>query len=138
MVLNGKRVILLIGFLILPLGLGCEGGRKSEVERCDYDGVKIEPIYAVYFILKDGTEKKFCSMVCASLSYPELKEKVKEVIVVDEISGKKIEASQALFVESTVVTIPHNRNRIHVFGNREDAMKHLNSFKGKWVENPFR
>lgn len=138
MVLNRKVETLLIVFLILFLGLGCKGERKSETDRCDYDGVKIEPIYAVYFILQDGTEKKFCSIVCGSMSFSELKGKVEEVMVVDEISGKRIKASQAFFVESEVITVPHNKNRIHVFMKREDAVRHLEKFKGRWMENPFQ
>lgn len=135
---NKRWIALFITFLIISLGSGCKGERKSIEGRCDYDGVKIEPLYAVYFTLKDGTEKKFCSIACASLSFPELKGRIKEVIVVDERSGTKINASKALFVESEVVTVPHVKNRVHVFGKREDANKHLDKFKGKWVENPFR
>jgi len=134
---NKRWIALFITFVIISLGSGCKGERKSIEGRCDYDGVKIEPIYAVYFTLQEGTEKKFCSIVCASMSFSELKKKVKEVMVVDEISGKKINASQALFVESEVVTVPHNKNRIHVFGKREDAEKHLKRFNGRWIENPF-
>jgi hypothetical protein len=134
---NKRWIILLITFVIISLGSGCKGERKSIENRCDYDGVKIEPIYAVYFTFQDGAEKKFCSIACASLSFPELKSRIKEVIVVDERSGTKINAFQALFVESKVVTAPHVKNRIHVFGNREDAIKHLDKFKGRWVENPF-
>ena len=135
---NKRWIALFITLVIISLGSGCKGERKSIEDRCDYDGVKIEPIYAVYFTLQDGTEKKFCSVACASLSFPELKSRIKEVIVVDERSEAKINASQALFVESEVVTVPHVKNRIHVFGNREDAIKHLDKFKGRWVENPFR
>lgn len=135
---NKRWITLFIIFVIISLTLGCKGERKSIEDRCDYDGVKIKPLYAVYFTLQDGTEKKFCSITCASMSFSELKKKVKEVMVVDEISGEKISASQAFFIESEVVTIPHNKNRVHVFGSREDAMKHLNKFKGRWVENPFR
>ena len=134
---NKRWIILLITFVIISLGSGCKGERKSIENHCDYDGVKIEPIYAVYFTLQDGTEKKFCSIACASLSFPELKSRIKEVVVVDERSGTKINASQALFVESEVVTVPHVKNRIHVFANKEDALKHIQTFKGNWVENPF-
>jgi len=109
---------------------------RPSATRCDYDGVRIEPIYAVYFILKDGTEKKFCSIVCASMSFSDLKGQIKKVTVVDEASGTKISVSQAYFVESEVVTVPHVKNRIHVFVKREDAIKHLQKFKGRWIENP--
>jgi ribosomal protein L24E len=129
---------LFIVFLVISVALGCQGERKSIEGRCDYDGVKIEPIYAVYFNLRDGTEKKFCSIVCASMSFSKLKNEVKEVVVVDEASEKRVSAPQAFFVESDIVTVPHVKNRIHAFGREEDAMKHLEKFSGRRVENPFR
>ena len=131
-----KEWIFFLPIIFIILAFGCK--KNTPEDRCDYDGVKIEPIYTVYFTLQDGTEKKFCSVACASLSFPELKSRIKEVIVVDERSGAKINASQALFVESEVVTVPHVKNRIHVFSSREDAEKHLKRFNGKWIENPFR
>jgi ribosomal protein L24E len=134
---NKRRIILLVIFVIISLVLGCQGEKTPIESRCDYDGVKIEPLYAVYFTLQDGTEKKFCSIACASMSFPALKKKMREVRVVDEPSGNKIDASQALFVESEVVTVPHVKNRIHVFAKKEDALKHIQKFKGNWVENPF-
>lgn len=134
---NKRWIILLITFVIISLGSGCKGERKSIENRCDYDGVKIEPIYAVYFTLQDGTEKKFCSIACASMSFSALKKQIGEVRVVDEPSGNKINALGAFFVESEVVTVPHVKNRIHVFAKKEDALKHIQTFKGNWVENPF-
>ena len=134
---NKRWIALFITFIIIYLGLGCQGERKSIESRCDYDGVKIEPIYAVYFTLQDGTEKKFCSIACASMSFSALKKQIKEVRVVDEPSGNKINASEAFFVESDIVTVPHVKNQIHVFSKEEDALKHTQKFKGKWVENPF-
>lgn len=134
---NRRWMTLFIVLLVNSVALGCQGERKSAGGRCDYDGVKIEPIYAVYFNLRDGTEKKFCSIVCASMSFSKLKKEVKEVMVVDEASEKKVSAPQAFFVESDIVTGPHVKNRIHAFGRGEDAMKHLEKFNGRRVENPF-
>jgi ribosomal protein L24E len=137
MPVNKKRIILLVIFVMISLVLGCQGEKKPIENRCDYDGVKIEPLYGVYFTLQNGTEKKFCSIACASMSFPALKKQMREVRVVDEPSGNKIDASQALFVESEVVTVLHVKNRIHVFAKKEDALKHIKKFKGNWVENPF-
>jgi sugar/nucleoside kinase (ribokinase family) len=77
---NKRWMTLFIIFVIISFASGCKGERKSIEGRCDYDGVKIEPIYAVYFTLQDGTEKKFCSIVCASMSFSKLKKEVKEVL----------------------------------------------------------
>jgi len=128
--------ILFLPLIITMLALGCK--KSDGPGRCDYDGAKIEPLYAVYFTLQDGTERKFCSIICASMSFRELERQIKEVMVVDEASEKKINASQAFFVESEVITTLHVKNRIHVFSNREDAERHLKRFSGRWVENPFR
>jgi len=134
---NKRWIALFVIFLIIPLVLGCKGERKFIENRCDYDGVKIEPLYAVNFTLQDGTEKNFCSIACASMSFLALKKQIKEVRVVDEPSGNKINASDAFFVESEIVTVSHVKNRIHVFANKEEALKHIQKFKGNWVENPF-
>jgi len=122
--------------LVISLALGCQE-RKPIEGRCDNDGVKIEPLYAVYFTLRDGTEKKFCSIVCASMIFSSLRRQIKGVKVIDEPSGNKINAAEAFFVESDIVTVPHVKNRIHVFAKKEDALKHIQKFKGNWIENPF-
>ena len=83
-------------FVVISLALGCQGERKSIEGRCDYDGVKIEPIYAVYFNLQDGTEKKFCSIVCASMSFSALKKQIREVRVVDETIREKNQCSSGI------------------------------------------
>jgi ribosomal protein L24E len=134
---NKSWITLFIFFVIISLVLGCQEERKSIESRCDYDGVKIEPIYAVYFTLQDGTEKKFCSIACSSMSFSALKKQIKEVRVTDEPSGAKIISSQAFFVESEMVTVPHVKNRIHAFAKKEDALKHIQKFNGRWVGNPF-
>jgi len=128
--------ILFLPLILVILAFGCK--KSTSLDRCDYDGTPIEPLYAVYFSLQDGPEKKFCSIVCASMIFSELKKKVKKVMVVDEVSEKKISASQAFFIESEVITTLHVKNRIHVFSSREDAERHLKRFKGRWIDNPFR
>jgi len=131
-----KRLVTYFIIIFIPfLVFSCE--KRTSEDRCDYDGVRIQPLYAVYFSLKDGSEKQFCSMVCATMSFSKLKDRIEEVIVTDEASGTKIAASEAFFVESEMVNVPHVKNRIHIFAKKEDALKHLQKFKGRWVENPF-
>ena len=131
-----KGQILFFAIVIFILTFGCE--KRTSPDRCDYDGFHIQSNYAVYFSLQDGSEMKFCSLVCASISFQQFKAKGVKVMVTDEVSGAQIHASQAFFVESEVVSVPHVRNRMHVFEKRQDAERHLNRFKGRWVENPFR
>jgi ribosomal protein L24E len=122
--------------IVIILAFGCK--KSIPADRCDYDGARIEPLYGVCFSLQDGSEKRFCSIVCASMSFQELKGRIKEVMVVDEVSEKKISVSQAFFIESEVITTLHVKNRIHVFSSREDAERHLKRFNGRWIGNPFR
>jgi len=138
MTLKKGWIVSFIIVVIVLVGFVWAIKKGASADRCDYDGTRIEPLYAVYFFLQDGAEKKFCSIVCASMIFSELKKKVKEVMVVDEVSEKKISASQAFFVESEVITTLHVKNRIHVFSSREDAERHLKRFNGRWIENPFR
>lgn len=137
MTLKKGWIVSFIIVVIVLLGFVWAIKKGASADRCDYDGVKIEPIYAVYFTLQDGTEKKFCSIACASMSFPALKKQIKEVRVTDEPSGAKIISSQAFFVESEMVTVPHVKNRIHAFAKKEDALKHIQKFNGRWVGNPF-
>ncbi len=130
-----KLVFFLIMNVIIFLILGCR--KELPPILCDHDRVEIHPIYAVYFSLKDSSEKRYCSIVCATLSFSKLKDRIRNVIVTDEVSGSKIDATQAFFVESEVITTLHVKNRIHMFSNREDAKKHLKRFNGRWIENPF-
>src|SRR4030043_1257846 len=128
-------VFIIVGIVLLGFVWVIKKGASPD--RCDYDGTQIEPLYAIYFSLQDDSEKKFCSVVCASMSFSALKKQIKEVRVTDESSGAKIISSQAFFVESEMVTVPHVKNRIHVFAKKEDALKHIQKFKGTLVENPF-
>ena len=137
MTLKKGWIVSFIIVVIVLLGFVWAIKKGASADRCDYDGTRIEPLYAVYFSLQDGSEKKFCSVVCASMSFSALKKQIREVRVVDEPSGNKINALGAFFVESEVVTVPHVKNRIHVFAKKEDALKHIQKFKGNWVENPF-
>ncbi len=130
-----KEWIFFLLIIFIILAFGCK--KNIPEGRCDYDGAEIEPLYAVYFTLQDGKEAKFCSIVCASMSFSKLKDRIRNVIVTDEVSGSKIDATQAFFVESEVITTLHVKNRIHMFSNREDAEKHLKRFNGRWIENPF-
>ena len=137
MTLKKGWIVSFIIVVIVLVGFVWAIKKGASADRCDYDGTRIEPLYAVYFTLQDGTEKKFCSIACASMSFSALKKQIREVRVVDEPSGNKINASEAFFVESDIVTVPHVKNRIHVFAKKEDALKHIQKFKGNWVENPF-
>ena len=55
----------------------------------------------------------------------------------DEVTGKRIDASIAYFVESSIVTNQSTGNKIHVFAEKADAEKHAKDFSGTVIRNPF-
>jgi len=59
------------------------------------------------------------------------------VTVTDEVTGKRIDASIAWFVESSIVTNQSTGNKIHAFAEKTDAEKHAKDFSGVIIENPF-
>lgn len=110
--------------------------KKSGGEKCALDGLRIEPIYQVDIATSDGETQKFCCIDCARKWLAANKGKISAVTVTDEITGKKVDASIAWFVESSVVTNPSTGNRIHVFAEKEDAARHAREFGGTVIDNP--
>ncbi len=106
--------------------------------RCSLDGSQIQPLYEVVIIHKDKSNRKFSCVVSAQIWFRGNSERVSSILVTDEVSGEKIKADHAFYVESEVVTTPHTRNKIHVFGQETAAKLHARKFKGKLVKNPFR
>jgi hypothetical protein len=130
----------IIAILVIIGAIAAAGGlmKGHMAVRCDYDGKRIQPIYEVDFEFEDGSMKRFCCIVCALMDLKDEEKKLKYITVVDEVSGKKIDDSLASFVESDVITIPHVKNRIHVFAEKSDAERHAHQFNGKLILNPFR
>jgi len=126
-------LILLTIFVMVPHG-GCQ---RETATRCSYDGVEINPRYEVQFAMKDGTLLRFCSMACALQAFVQAKDNIETVLVTDEVTGRKLRAEEAYFIESSVVTVPHVNNRIHVFASEPEAVRHRDQFSGVHLPNPF-
>ena len=106
--------------------------------RCCLDGSRIEPLYEVIITQKDGSCSKFSSVFSARIWLRENSDKVSFIRVTDEITGKKIKAEDAFYVESKVITTPHTGNKIHIFAQKTAAKLHARQFNGKLVKNPLR
>ena len=89
-------------------------------------------------IRKHETPYNFSCILSAQIWLIENAGRPSSVWVTDEVTGKKIKAELAYYVESDVVTTPHTRNRIHAFAGEKAAKLHAWQYKGKFVENPFR
>lgn len=87
--------------------------------------------------MADGKTLKFCCIGCARKWLDGNRGKVEYITVTDEVTGKRIDASIAYFVESSIVTNQSTGNRIHVFAEKGDAEKHAKEFGGTIIKNPF-
>ncbi|MBI4686865.1 MAG: hypothetical protein HY756_03670 [Nitrospirae bacterium] len=134
-----KRTTLAIIIILISVALSflTVFYNKQNTPVCSYDGTRIEPIYEVDIKQKDGRLLRFCSVYCAKGWFKEKPGEVDSVIVTDEITGEKIDAAIAFFVESEVVAIEATQNRIHAFKNKEYAVNHARQYKGKIIDNPF-
>lgn len=134
---NAFLGLLALSLLVILSFLIFREGEHEKVVKCAYDGVEIDPLYEVRFIMKDGKALRFCCIVNAIMAFPQSKAGIDSVLVTDEVTGQKLNAEKAFFIESSVVTVPHVKNRIHVFASEFDAVRHRDQYSGKHIENPF-
>lgn len=114
--------------------------RGDRGDRCDWDGLKIEPIYQVRVVEQSGVSFRFCCVQCSMRWWERRGAETSQVLVTDEISGQEIEASEAYFVRSLVSTNQVTGNRLHVFRDIADAQKHAEAADGRQLlddERPF-
>jgi len=131
----------LLGLAII-VGLPIAGSlaRRNRKERCALDGVKIEAIYRVRIVEDQSQARSFCCIRCAEFWVERRDFPPQAVYVTDEVTRREIDSQLAYFVRSSVVASPATRNRIHVFQNLADALKHANTHKGRILtdsEKPF-
>ena len=124
--------------LMVAIALGSSIYKKThKIEKCDFDGVSIKPIYQVDVILKNDKVKKFDSIYCAYMWLSQNKDALSYIRVTDEVTSEKIDSSIAYYVDSEIITNNVNNNKVHTFLKLEDAEKHAKSYKGRIVKNPF-
>lgn len=126
---------ILIFSIILAAGSVIYQDRKAL--RCDYDGTRIIPVYGIDIMLKDGENMNFCSVHCAWEWSRKNRSRIDSVMVTDEITGERLDASLAYYVESDVVTVRAVQNRTHVFKEKTDALAHAGQHNGNMIDNPF-
>jgi len=111
---------------------------RSSSLKCSLDGVRIDPLYEVTIIQEGETSYSFSCILSAQIWLMEKSEPLSSIWVTDEMTGEKIKAELAYYVESDTITTPHTGNRIHVFAKKTEAESHAQEFKGKIVKNPLR
>jgi len=135
-----RRIVVIAALVIAAIlsTLGVVLQHYSSGPRCALDGFPIDPLYEVTIIRKHETPYNFSCILSAQIWLTENAGWPSSIWVSDEVTGKKIKAELAYYVESDVVTTPHTRNRIHTFAGEKAAKLHAWQYKGKFVENPIR
>jgi len=102
------------------------------------DGTGIIPITRVALVDTEGEEFLFCSLCCAktwlkshATLIPQLLDGSASLTVVDEISGEKLDASLAYWIQSNEYSRKENRCTSHVFSDKQAASKYLRQHQGQ-------
>jgi hypothetical protein len=114
--------------------------RRHGEPGCALDGAKINQDYRVEVVASDGRTHAFCCLRCAEIWLGRQSTPPRTVLVTDEASGNLIDARDAFYVRSSVVTTPATANRVHAFLSRADAEKHADKHGGTVLsgsEKPF-
>jgi hypothetical protein len=127
-----SRLGIVLALLLFVVGLALVGtwARRSGAGTCALDGQKLERRYQVRIVDDQGRSQSFCCLRCAELWLAARSGSLRTVYVTDEVSEQEIEAGQAWFVRSSVVTRPTTGNRVHAFRDRPDAERHAEHAHG--------
>lgn len=132
----------LVWTLLVVVGLPAAGNwyRRQRRPQCALDGAAIEPIYAVEIVDAKKKVHRFCCIRCAEYWLAQQTGAVGEVRVTDEVTGAAVEAAEAFFVRSAIVTNHTTGNCIHAFRALHDAEEHAAANRGRLLsgeERPF-
>ena len=113
--------------------------RTAQV-RCALDGQETNPLRQITVVDDDGSRHVFCCITCTELWLANAKIIPRQVLVTDEVTGKRMSAAEAHYVRSSVTSNAPTGDRRHVFGRRDVADSHARSFHGRVLtgdERPF-
>ncbi len=132
--MTARRLAVWFGGILLLALVSRARLDENSSGRCRLDGNRLVPVYEVDLMRDGQVLKRFCCVRCAR-EWPEVHEG-EYWQVRDEVSGEVLDATRAIFVESTVVTIPSRQDRTHVFRHRRHAMDHVHEYDGRPIPNP--
>lgn len=128
------RAVLLVGAALAALAalpLAAKAIRGPSADRCALNGVEIDPLHAVRVTDAVGdASRRFCCVGCAEAWLAREPRAARTVLVVDEETGREIDARTAWFVRSRVVAVAATESRIHVFATESAARRHAEDFSG--------
>jgi len=120
---------------LLPL-LGDAG--RGEVARCAQDGAVIDPAYEVVVDLGEGVARGFCGVVCADAWMSRSGLTAHSIRVTDIVSGRRIDARGAIYVETFAGWRESVPDPVRVFASSEEARAHIREYGGEVLVGPRR
>jgi nitrous oxide reductase accessory protein NosL len=100
---------------------------------CPVSGDKIEDYYKTSYIAKlqmNGNNRQYCSIRCLVMDMQEYGIDLKSIKVVDVVSQKYIQASDAYFVVGSKVDGSLSQKSKLAFSTKGDALEFMKSYKG--------
>lgn len=143
-----KRAVIVIFMLLGFVGTGlfaafekrCEGTpeliQEGEAKNwCPVCGMNLTMFYKTSHavVLTDGTKRQYCSIRCLASEYDVIKDKIKQILVVDAKTEKLIDAKGAHYVIGS--SVPGTMSRVSkiAFGSRADAEAFMKEYGGKEI-----
>ncbi len=136
-----KKVLALLLFIVASFAftkssshpiLLQEGPGKMWCAAC---GMNLQKFYKTNHavILKNGKKKQYCSLHCLVEDWPNIKNSVKEILVVDAKSGKFIPAKSAYYVVGSRIPGTMSKQSKIAFAKKVDAQNFAKQYGGKIV-----
>ena len=140
-----KIVVALVMLLGLLFNLQADGFSKvaegnphliqdgSQKMWCPVCGMNLKRFYKTSHavILKDGKKKQYCSIRCLVADWPIIKDKIKEILVVDAKTGELIDVKSAYYVVGSKVQGTMSMVSKIAFAKEDDAKAFQQKFGGK-------
>ena len=110
--------------------------RDDSRSRCRWDGLVIDAAFRVHTRDAAGTFREFCDVGCTRSWIGRHPSASRTILVTDEDSGEMIDATEAFFVRSSIITNSITGNRWHVFRDRDRAEQHARESRGRLMVGP--
>ncbi len=82
-------------------------------------------------LLKDGSTRQYCSLRCLAADYPNIKDKIKEIMAVDAKTQKLIDAKNAYYVVGSKIPGTMSKVSKFAFANKKDALEFQKKYGGE-------
>ncbi|WP_457597982.1 nitrous oxide reductase accessory protein NosL [Hydrogenimonas sp.] len=103
---------------------------------CPVCGMNLKMFYKTSHAveLDDGTKKQYCSIRCLAADWPNVKSRVKRILVVDAATEKLIDAKSAFYVVGSKVKGTMSMTSKLAFATKEEAESFRKKYGGKIVD----